>query len=100
MDKITVLCTVLAVVPIIYALWTTRNSIFVLLRRLSHTRQNETKPESADLLSEYDCLLKAVENVEMDFQPNTGLHHSEETYLNRANLLREKTQLYQLINSL
>lgn len=100
MDKITIVCLVLALVPIVYVLWTTRKSIPVVVKRISHSPIQNPQPEDSVKKSEYDCLLEKVNEIEMDFQPNSGTHYSEETYLNRANLLRTETHLYSLINTL
>ena len=97
MDKITILCIVLAVIPMAYMLWAMRRGICTAIR---YRRTSETNQTDVLESSEYDRILAVVKDLEMDFQPNTGKHHSEETYLNRAGLLRRETHLYKLINSL
>lgn len=97
MDRITILCIVLAVIPMAYMLWAIRRGIFTAIRYRRISKVN--KPDVMES-SEYDRILAVVKDLEMDFQPNMGKHHSEETYLNRAGLLRRETHLYKLINSL
>lgn len=97
MDKITLLCIVFAVIPLAYMLWAMRHEIRTALR---YRRISGVGQPSALEMSEYDRILAAVKDVEMEYQPNSGKHHSEETYLNRAELLRRETHLYKLINSL
>ena len=97
MDRITILCIVLAVIPVTYMLWAMRRGIRTVIR---YRRTSETNQPDALETSEYDRILAIVKDIEMDFQPNMGKHHSEETYLNRAGLLRRETHLYKLINSL
>ena len=98
MDRITILCIIMAVVPLAYMLWELRHDIqsFIRYHRLSTVRQAEEE----DKLSDYERILIATKEVEIDFQPNSGTHHSEEVYLNRARLLQESTHLYSMINSL
>lgn len=98
MDRITILCIIMAVVPVAYMLWELRHDILLLIRyrRTSTARlaEEEDKP------SDYERILIATKEVEMDFRPNSGKHHSETVYLDRARLLKESTHLYNMINSL
>ena len=98
MDRITILCIMMAVVPVVYMLWELRHDIKAVIRyrRMSTVRQAEEEEK----LSDYERILIATKDVEMDFQPNSGTHHSETVYLNRARLLQESTHLYNMINSL
>lgn len=97
MDKITILCIVFAAVPLTYMLWAMRHDILMAIRV---GKKQGTRGDEKQELSEYDRILAAVKDIEMEFQPNSGKHHSEETYLNRAGLLRRETHLYKMINSL
>lgn len=100
MDKITIICIALTIVPIAYVLWSVRKSLPIMVKRLVNSHTDNPMPENNAEQSDYECLLGKVNEIEMDFQPNSGTHYSEETYLNRANLLRTETHLYSLINTL
>lgn len=97
MDKITILCIVFAVIPMAYMLWALRHDFHTAIR---YRKISGVGQSGGIESSEYDRILAAVKDVEMESQPNSGKHHSEETYLSRAGLLRRETHLYKLINSL
>lgn len=97
-DSLTILLIILSIVPlfaIVLGLWH-EISNFMSERRIELSE----KSMSSEKQAEYERIAAATKELEMDFQPNTGIHHPEEVYLNRAELIRKETHWYNMINSL
>lgn len=97
-DKLTLFLFLLSLVPLVAI-------VYGVVRELNYQCGVRRKMKVANMahgggLAEYDSVLAATRELEMDFQQNTGVHHTEQTYLNRSELIRKQTHWYDLINSL
>ena len=53
-----------------------------------------------EVLSDYDKIAKRTHGVERERQKNSGKHYNDESfYLNRAELIRSKTDFFTWVNS-
>lgn len=89
-----ILCT-LSLIILIISVWR-EYSRFARAKQTSAVRQ-ETIIHGT---TEYGRIQNATKELESDFQTNFGVHHPEEVYIKRANLIRKETSWYKLVNSL
>lgn len=97
-DKLTIFMALLSIIPlvvIIAGVWRETVHIWDVRRQVAAIKLTKKEKQT-----EYDRIVAATNEMEMDFQPNTGIHHSEQIYLNRSQMIREQTGWYKLINSL
>lgn len=86
--------TIISCILIVY-------TVFMMFRdkRVTKLKVDMTSQKVEEALSDYDKVVKRTAGIERERQKNTGQHHDDESfYLNRAEVIRSKTNFFSFVN--
>lgn len=68
-------------------------------KRMSKLKTSISSQKVEEALSDYDKIVRRTAGIERERQKNTGQHHDDESfYLNRAEVIRSKTNFFTFVN--
>lgn len=93
-DMIMNILTVVSILVIIYV-------VYLMVRLHGNSKSSDTADSHAEQYAddEYARILDNVRSIEMSRQPNTGIHHDDESvYISRGKDIKDRTAFFKLVN--